>query len=361
MLIAIDGLRADRVGCYGHPRPTTPHLDALAGRGLRYADVVAPSTRRAASLEALLSGRHPGNAAPELLPPQATRLPERLAATGFQTCAVGGPTLAGLGARFQESLTAPGAGARVVTEAALEFLDRSGEQPFFLLVHYEDPLPPFEVEIGALEVPYGGPIRPGLSAEQLERLCPTLTREDRTHLGRLYDAQIAAVDRQLGRLVERLERDEQTLIAVVGTGGLELFERGGIGETRGLGQELLSVPWVLAGPRVGHATFRGGVSLVDVAPTLLVLVERSADGATDGTPVLPGLDPRPPARVVQGVGGLAVIGLPWKLVQDREGGTRALYDLLADPGESRDRSADSPEKLEELETALAAWEAQRKL
>ncbi|MCH7597352.1 MAG: sulfatase-like hydrolase/transferase, partial [Planctomycetes bacterium] len=59
VLILLDTVRADHVGCYGYDRPTTPNMDALAKRGVRFDQVIAPSPWTLPSVAALLSAQHP--------------------------------------------------------------------------------------------------------------------------------------------------------------------------------------------------------------------------------------------------------------------------------------------------------------
>ena len=60
VLILLDTVRADRLSSYGHARPTSPHLDALATRGVRFEQVVvAPSPWTLPRTAALLSAEHP--------------------------------------------------------------------------------------------------------------------------------------------------------------------------------------------------------------------------------------------------------------------------------------------------------------
>ncbi len=56
ILISIDTLRADHLGCYGHPLPTSPNLDAFAAEGTLFEDAIATSPWRLPSQLSLLTG-----------------------------------------------------------------------------------------------------------------------------------------------------------------------------------------------------------------------------------------------------------------------------------------------------------------
>ncbi len=89
LLILIDGLRADHVGCYGYPRDTTPALDALARRGRRFLDAITPAPWSAPAMASLLAGRYPSSVdltdlqAP--LTSEVSLLPERAVEVGLET------------------------------------------------------------------------------------------------------------------------------------------------------------------------------------------------------------------------------------------------------------------------------------
>ena len=59
LLISLDTLRADRLGAYGYPRPTSPFIDALAADGALFTDVSSPSSKTATSHMTMFTGMHP--------------------------------------------------------------------------------------------------------------------------------------------------------------------------------------------------------------------------------------------------------------------------------------------------------------
>lgn len=91
VLISIDTLRADRLGSYGNPRPTSPRLDALAAEGVRYAEALAPTPWTLPSHAAMLTGIHPWTLGVvnqwRSLPTEAPTLAEGLGAAGYRTAA----------------------------------------------------------------------------------------------------------------------------------------------------------------------------------------------------------------------------------------------------------------------------------
>ena len=221
ILVSLDTLRADRLGCYGYERPTSPALDALAARGTLFERAVAQSPWTLPSHATLLTGRLPHRHGvvehtrrlPAAVPTLATLLAER----GYATAAlvnskwinVEQGLLRGFAEheRFQEGGRNRGA---EITRAALEWLEREGGQPFFLFLHYYDVHSPYapEPDTAALFTrPYEGPID-GTTAQLVEVRKGALTvgPDDLQRLSDLYDAEVRQVDLELGRLQDGLRR-----------------------------------------------------------------------------------------------------------------------------------------------------------
>ena len=159
LLISIDTLRPDHLGCYGYARPTSPALDALAARGVRCADVsaVAPWTlpSHASMLTGLYPSHHGVKSHETRLADSAVTLAEEFRAHGFATLGVvntwnvGAPQFQ-LGQGFEQFFYVPEAhetagakmrvenGGAAVLAKATEFLEASGGEPFFLFLHFYD-------------------------------------------------------------------------------------------------------------------------------------------------------------------------------------------------------------------------------
>ncbi len=267
LLITLDTTRADRLGCYGRRDAGTPHLDALAARGVRFdrAYTSAPITLPAHA--SILTGTEPArhgvrdNGSFDLdasVPTLATRLGE----SGYQTAAFVSayPVVAtfGLDRGFdlydddlpeQESATGTVIGERRAAdtlEKARAWIDqRPADRPWFAWVHLFDP-----------HSPYAPP------TEWAERW-----RHDP------YQGELAYVDHCLGELFDRLGRDDRlyrVLVAVVADHGESLGEHGEDTHAFLLHDATLRVPWLLAGPGIpAGRTITPVVRTVDLVPTLL--------------------------------------------------------------------------------------------
>src|SRR5262245_50401417 len=396
ILISIDTLRADRLGCYGYARPTTPFLDRESHAGVLFADATAPSSWTYPSHAALFTGLYPGrNGATRLeqrMRKDVASLAEWLGARGFRAAGVVSSTLfAGYGLErgFEklEYVDPGGPEPSKVTARAVEWLsavDRS--RPFFCFVHYLDPhsdyssLPEFEAPFVG---PYSGPAN-GKSEQLFQHVQGFLHFDaaDARHLSDLYDAGVRQQDAELEKLFAHLERAgflADTLVVLVSDHGEEFLEHGQVMHGLSQYEESVRVPFLLWGPGVPRdVRVAETVSLVDVMPTVLDLLGVPAPAALDGESLRalwehPGsprppralfveadLDPPgPPARRMVPGDDLAVRRGDFKLVLDPSSGTARLFDLAHDPHETRDVAAEHPEQVSDLRAELDRFRTRR--
>ncbi len=322
VLISIDTLRADHVGAWGYPKPTTPFLDSLARRGIRFQNAFAPASWTLPSHMSLFTGCYPQSHGVEqdrfALPAALATFPEVLKAHGYHTTAFITWTYLksafGFGRGFdeyhellpppdlQDSATHAATRAGEVVDRVAEWLDAwldawldesidgAPASPFFLFVHLFDPHMSYEPPLETARI-----FDPALANDDdgsYERLSayiaglhaqpvvpdPGLVERATA----LYDGEIRYVDDQLRRLFAALEaagRLTNTLVVVVSDHGEELADHGSMeGHQWTLYDEVLRVPLLIvpppsgvgAGAAVGRAEGRI-VELTDVAPTILDL------------------------------------------------------------------------------------------
>jgi len=361
LVVSLDTFRADRVGCYGYTPAQTPRLDGLAARGLRFAQAttVVPLTLPAHS--SLFTGAFPARHAVRdnggfYLADDQLTLAEVLRERGYRT---GGFVSSfvldarwGISQGFDRyfddfDLTkfkdAPGMDAiqRPGTETvdeALRWLSEDPARPFFAWVHLYD-----------AHAPYTPPE-------------PYASRYPATASG-AYDAEIAATDAQLGRLLDAVEADgrlRDTLVVVVGDHGEMLGEHGE--QTHGffVYDASMRIPLILAGPSVPHRTIADQVRIVDVMPTVLALLAQPVPAAVQGTSLLPlargqrldlvALSETWYPRYHYGWSELtSVQDGRYKLIRAPR---RELYDLHADPREQHDLSARDAARADAMERTL---------
>ena len=328
LLISIDSLRPDHLGCYGYARETSPVIDRLAREGVRFDLAVSTTSWTLPSHAALFTGMY--DSAHGLvdnglsLGDDHRTLAEALQASGYRTAGFyGGPYLHptfGLGQGFEhyqscmttlaDDLTdeqvrdqsqAPiGAshkdvtGPRTVAEFGrwLDGLDTSS--PFFAFVHlwdvHYDYIPPPEIAALFVDPNYRGPVT-GREFARTIRDRTRLSPADRAHLIGLYDAEIRFTDTIVGQLVDRLEGAgllEDTVVIVTADHGEEFFEHQGWGHQSSLFDEQILIPLIVRWPAVFEPrAVPDQVRLIDVMPTVLSIAGMRRQPATQGRSLLP--------------------------------------------------------------------------
>jgi len=356
LLITLDTTRADYVSRVEDGRTLTPNLDALAARGTRYANAVSPAPLTLPAHCSLMTGLDPPahgirDNGVGVLDKDIPTLASSLAARGYTTAAFVSSRVLdrrfGLDRGFRtydDRMVAENVGeqgyperdARAVTDAALAWaaaaLSKKAPAPYFLWIHYYDPHAPYSP--------------PGDWSGQ-----PAARR---------YAAEIAYVDSQIGRLLRGLpEPAGGRVIAAVGDHGEMLGEHGEKEHGILLYRAGLSVPLILAGPRVpANAAVDDLVGIRGLPATLLTLLGFSEEARPFGR-ALPLVHSPSPAAVYSetwlpstayGWSALrSVTGPRWKFI---EAPRPELYDLRKDPNESHNLATDRPEEVALLRRTL---------
>jgi arylsulfatase A-like enzyme len=360
ILLSIDTLRADRLGAYGYPRPTSPALDALASRGVRFARAVAESSWTLPSHVTLMTGllptahgvRHVRQRPPAGLP----MLAQVLGRAGYRTLAfVDGALLSGFHgfARGFERYEDRDKNLRETLELARQALDAlPAERPYFLFLHTYDvhcPYdPPPEYALRFRTRPPEDHLETAGRCGKTDFNAMALTRGQARFLSDQYDGNIRAADDTLGEFVRWLdERNafERTVLVVVSDHGEEFLEHGTIGHKNNLYIESLRVPLIVLAPKLRPRVVESGAGLADVMPTVLDLLDLPAP-PTQGRSLLPAMlgasddAPRPlPSQLWRAEGELrSVVAGDRHLILDTRTGDVELYHLGLDAGERLDLS-----------------------
>lgn len=371
VLISIDTLRPDHLGCYGYAPPTSPELDALRQGGVVFRSVVSHAPSTLLSHASMLSSKMPQHHGATLtnhraLPEEIETLAEVFQTAGWVTAAfVGGGQLApefGLDQGFEQYTTLTHRFSETV-DAAGSWITGVGGRPFFLFLHSYEVHHPYTPPSDVLRVfdgDYSGDLPDGISVELLKEVNSgrrTLTDSDRRHVIAAYDAEIRSMDAALGRLVHTLKeqgRLDSTLIIFTSDHGEEFGEHGWMGwHSHTLHRELLRVPLVLWGRGLPRgAVVEQRVRLIDLAPTVLDFVGMRVPIGFEGVSLLPLLSggSTPTDVVAYGESRDKVMeGIVidhWKLYDGR------LFDLHDDPWESTDVRSIHPDVARRLEAEL---------
>ena len=376
ILLSIDTLRADHLGCYGYGRDTSPQIDAFSREAVLFEETIAaaPSTlaSHASIFTSLVVPHHGASFARRAaLSPQQVTLTEILHEHGYETVSWNGggqiDQMWGLDQGFESyitlveaTVTNEGASAGVgrvdhldeKVDAALRWLDdRDGERPFFLFLHtYEvhhpyTPDPVLRADFGRFPTLLDDAVTV-LDLQRFNSGMWMLEEADLEHIVASYDAEVRSTDRAFGRLLDGLrERGlyDGSLIVVTSDHGEEFGEHERVGwHSHSLYDELLRVPLLVRLPRGEHGGTRvsGQVAGIDVAPTILSVLDIGRPPIFQGQGLLGrvgvGTAP-PPERFVLSARDTkkrpfhALRGAGWKWMR-----YRGLYDLRADPGETND-------------------------
>ncbi len=390
VLILVDALRADHLGCYGYDLPTSPHLDAFAAQSLRFSDVRAQATCTFPSANSILTGLWPSIFADQPKgklggPPSTVWLAEALKAQGYATAAVSASPVVrnkpspvnpwgGFGGGFdhflEDCMWGP---AACVNRDAFKVLPEL-KPPFFLYLHYMDThdhyAPPARWHRGFVSAACQGldwiadgnpnPIADDLYQRHTK---PNVTPQQLGYLEGLYDSAIAYWDSQFQQLLDRLKRRgvyNNSLIIVLADHGEEFLEHGDIKHCHNLFDTTLKTPLIihLPGETLGRVISVPTQNL-DVMPTILDEI-----GAPDGVPGLPGHSLRPLIEHGQRVDG-PIFGFwgvyrsdrhgRYKLIVNLAKETFSLYDLTSDPGEKHDVLKAHPEVYRRMRKELLTW------
>ena len=349
VVVVIDALRPDHLGFAGYARATSPEIDRFRASAtwFRHAYTPAPNTRFALAsmftglpLERIPQRRGPGHNF--VLESSADTLAERLDTLGYDRVGFSisyvMQHMPGMGQGFrawgtpwpvEEGEAVVGHDAALTTDAAIDYLEgaRRGadaSRPFFLFLHYQCTHSPYvphaEYDFGSKEID-------------------------------AYDSALAYCDEHVGRLLRALDaKDADKTAVVVASDHGELFGEHGVDRH---GSSLLEPAvrslLLLRVPGCDVPTVDAAVTLADVFPTMLALAGGNAEVAGRawnlGAFVFPGrsvaLPPRPAFLYVDDWrGGVhyearGVVEGRFKLVRDLPTGAEQLFDLEADPGETR--------------------------
>jgi hypothetical protein len=239
-------------------------------------------------------------------------------------------------------------------------------EPFFLYVHYLDPHLPYEPAPSFLSVEERfelGNLTRFTKDQETRGLLRTGSAELLRRVRILYRGEVRQVDEAIRVLLEGLQRRgylERSLILVTSDHGEELGERGKVGHGKTLFEEVIRVPLIFFGLGVRPGGALGTFPLESVVPTLLELLGVEANpiqGGFDGPSFAkairfgtskPPVGPRLLYLEGDPDGEIALVDFPWKLSLHLTPYLKALYDLRADPGETRDRTLEAREEFERM-------------
>ena len=346
VLVVVDTLRADRLGCYGYETDTSPSIDEFARYSHLFEHAYATAPWTTPSVASIFTGRYPssvGISDREVgLIDELVTLAELFTQRGYLTKGIVSHFFIDerLGfARGFELFNSREAGcgrsyasAPGVTEKAIRFIHRNGDGPFFLFVHYFDPHYDYVMHAVLNTYPEyeGRLLSDDVKISKLRELSKgrELNRRDRRYLEALYDSEVCFTDHNVGLLLDALKQRglyDDAMIVFTADHGEELGTApdGWVGHTKRLSQEMIRVPLMIKmpGQKQGRRIL-APVSLVDLMPTLARAIGMPIPAGVQGRPIEIGNEEasaRPVFAETRREASLdMVVSGRWKLVYDRE-------------------------------------------
>ena len=345
VLITVDATRADHVGAYGYSRPTTPNIDALTQRGVRFERAYAQAPHTSFSIASLMTGKYYPTLA--RLAPQSQH--ETLALTlrryGWKTAAFFPPAVFFIDAQKMKTFESNNFDFEYVkyeyldadqrVEQIDDFFRQEHPRKVFLWLHLFEPHEPYQAHPGH-----------DFGSRDIDR----------------YDSEIAYCDAVVGRVIAYLQKERPNAIIVVAADhGEEFDEHGGRYHGTTLYDEHVRVPLVIYVPGLPAHVVAGPVQLIDIAPTILGLLDLLAPARMRGTDLGPWLaappapDDRLPPVFAEVEDKRMVVNGKEKLICDLAKDYCSLHDLGTDPREQHNLAEARPERVAALHQLLDTW------
>jgi arylsulfatase A-like enzyme len=413
VLIMLDTVRIDCLGCYGSEDGLSPSIDALARESVLFEQCVTPEPLTRPTTATLFTGLYPMthgvDTNTKALPRDITTLAEVLRDEGYTTGGFAAATVLssfyGTSQGFDtyveptESVRAlhralalrqllsaagrwkPGAielPADVMTDRAATWIEANRGRPFFAYVHYFDPHWPYappegfdlaaEAGLADVPVPYDDP--QDRFREDFDMPRDFLERE-----WLRYQGEIRFMDREVGRLLAELERlglRNDTIVVLVSDHGEGFEHKFYFAHGNRLYDQLVAVAMMIRDPSAEPRRVPTQVRLLDVCPTIMGMVGvrslpemqgvdladvvRSGTMPTGDLPAFCQTD----FEYSKPLSSRVSVGLrlpPWKYIDSPEIGLEELYDLVSDPAETVNLAAELGEVRRELAQRVDEWRA----
>lgn len=311
ILISLDTVRADHLGCYGYDQNTTPNIDAFSGEAVLFEQCDASAPWTTPSHAAVMTGISPFDQTHsrdhfyDVRRPQTT-LAELAAESGYLTAGFCEGVLLSANRGFAQGFQryweglgydphVPGSSVETF-DRARNWLDEFSEFPFFLFVHTYEAHHPYE----PLE-PYRAQFAQGMA--EPEGYTADVHFE---YSRRMYDAELAHVDAQLGEFFDFLRARgllERTHVILMSDHGEEFGEHGGAQHMKTLYREVVHVPLIirLAGAQPPRSRVNTDIELIDVFATAAEMLSLDGSSGAHSQSLMPLIRPGGQATYHRGV------------------------------------------------------------
>jgi arylsulfatase A-like enzyme len=386
ILIVVDALRPDHLGCYGYPRNTSPNTDKVAEESIIFSNAFSQATFTLASFRSFFTSLYPSEIYnfslgsknySELSSLYTSRLnlAEVLKQNDYVTLGFANDpyasSLYGFNKGFdffdeKGAFDGKYAGIESVNERVIEKLKEIREKKFFLLIHYMD-----------VHCPYTPPERYlkmydfSNSTLNLTGKCGwpdfnsmNLTEEDTKKIIAAYDGGIRYTDEEMSKLLTALDSLSllnNTIIIITADHGEELKDHGLIGHGHSVYDELIHVPLIIKIPGAENKVVDDQVELIDIFPTVLDILGISIPNQLEGKSLLPLITGQKKLNktVYSEIFNFISVRTPeFKLIINKQTGEKELYYLKNDIKEQLNVLDDYPKVAEMLEKEMLSLRKQ---
>jgi choline-sulfatase len=390
IIITLDAVRPDHLGCYGYSRGISPNIDGLARRGIVFLNAYTNAPWTKPSVASLFSSLYPNIHRTvdrnHSLPDQVRTMAEMLKESGYFTCFFNGGNPLIHEFRFdqgfdfyayEESLDS----AEVVRRLQ-PFLPQAQGKKIFAYIHLMDTHLPYHLHEGNRELAAHAPRNfvPGkFERHDVRDLTARreLTAEEKAYLVALYDEQIRYSDKTIGELTALFQKAgilDHSLLIITSDHGEELWDHDNYEHGHSLYQEVLRVPLIMVNDHLPAVRLESRVRLIDVLPSIMELVRPGFDRDDMAGESIwrylkkdNGKSPVFAAGTIHGDEKFCLIKDDWKVILNtadmttnrpligfRAEDTVELYDLKTDPLERHNLRGEKPKLLAGLLKELAS-------
>ena len=384
ILITIDTLRADHLGCYGYKLNTSPHIDNFAKEAAIFTQAITQGSKTCLALPSIHTSTYPRThgcyseyyEADSSVP----RLSEVLKKYNYATAAFVEGTVSAKGLKVGFDVCCVLSKKEVMQEA-VPWLQKNYKKRFFMWVHYLDPHGPYQ-PIAPYDNLFTGKFSLGkrfipAGINKIPYFIKNNAETDVNYFISQYDGEIRFTDDQIGLLLANLKRlgiDKNSIVVITADHGEMLGEHDIYFTHMSLYDENIRVPLLVRYkkmiPRERKISYQ--VKSIDIAPTILEFLGLPRERRMQGNSffkLIRGKDFTFPefaysehARDKDNFIEECVRTSSWKLIYTKDtnnGGTAVeyyeLYNLTADPGEIYNLAALNWEKLNTLKEKLDNW------
>jgi len=393
ILLIVESLRADQLRAYGGRREVMPAIEALSGESRVFSNSYTQASHTDYATVVPLSSHYPLRSTTIHAYPKDPAYPrvliyDILKAIGYRTAIFSssneywsgminflqtgsverffhaanfkGPTYVaegdtGLAQWVKTTKHAGSVDDRFTVGEAIQWIEGLDKNPFFLYVNFQNSHVPYVV-------PKDFPRRFSVTQTDFPIRFGHIPEDKVEAAKNVYADSLAYVDMQIDRLFRYLKKSgrwENTVVVLTGAHGQAFYEHGFAAHASAIYNEVMKVPLIIRAPQLNPGIDARPAQHVDILPTILALLGLPAHPSAQGVSLVePRVNENRSIYLVAQTPlahQYGIVRSRFKLVYDGESRRYALYDLVSDPGETKDVAASHKEDVHDLANRLQTW------